>query len=193
MVSEVVGWPTKDRRGQKVDTTSLLESLLDVLTEQRVYKLGPKVWQSFIIQASKGASQHRERWVLVRRAFEQLFSQKPSYQISPKFLKVGLNASESLREPALAADLMARVLTSRRRVELPISDIVRGLEVCVENGDLDSARMIVDKADALGDTIPNVMSHRMFSLLLKGYAAKGDSESAQALVYEMVARDLDAG
>jgi pentatricopeptide repeat protein len=193
VVVNAVSWPARNKRGQRIDTTPFLEELLGTLEADQLYKAGSRVWMDFVKVAAKGAYQNEVRWKLVRRAFRNLSSCHPSYHPGVGLLKDGLAASESLRDPILAAELVTKVLDREQRgtSKLPSKDIVRGMEICVNSGDLNNARMLLDRCNTLSDRIQQPILRQLYTLVLKGYAAKGDPQSAETLLDEMLHKSLE--
>jgi hypothetical protein len=203
---DAIRWIDRNRSGQRVDNTNSIKKLMDVLEEFPTYKPGFSFWKAVIFASVKGTADNSARWHLVRDAFNRLSHSVPWYWPNHKLLLLGLEASEALRDPAFAADLVNRVarngiaatskphISGGSDVELTTDlfspvDLERAIIICL--GDAEAMRSILENIFDLGDRIPALFQRRLYELGVKGYAANREADAAEALLLTLVDRGLD--
>lgn len=189
--------------GQVIDTTSFLGKILSIVEEKSRYRIGIKVWARFIEVTAHGASLNHARWELVRLAFQSLARQIPAYWPTYKLLKCGLDACTALKDSSLATDIMIRFLnheemifrqqvsSENNHMNLTVNDIVKTMNICIDNRDAKNGRLLVDRCRNLSDSIPKPIRQQLYGLMLRCYAANSDSQSAVALLNEIRLDDLE--
>jgi len=105
-----IHWPTTNRMGKSIDSTSVLRDILQILESTASYSPGFVVWKELISACSKGASKNPSQWSLVRSAFKGLSSSHPEFWPDHSLLRIGLEAGEAVPDPHIAADLICRLI-----------------------------------------------------------------------------------
>lgn len=206
---DVLEWPTRNRRGQAIDNTSVLLLVLEEMENPRGYTPGYAVLKRQIMAFAKGAKSHESRWSLVRRAFALVYSTYPSFWPDHEVLVIGMDTSEALLDSKLAADLISRVIahesekmlrTPHNAVPLPggrgshtlppsptlpFLSIVKAIEVAVHKGDLESIQVILDCCSKVQSYIPEPILQTVFTMALKAYANAGKPKLCVEIVEEM--------
>jgi pentatricopeptide repeat protein len=175
---------TKDRQA-----TEFLTKVMTILEERTVMVPSDRVWRHFIYVAfSRRRRKDKVLGQLIRQAFHNWALFKPSFRPSDSFLSIGLAVSESLCDAEFAADLVLRCL--RRdggkvdSASIPILQIIRAVNICIESGDVHKGRLILDRCIA-HPNIHTAMRHKMYASVLRGYAEAGDTVAARQLLSVM--------
>ncbi|GAX20669.1 hypothetical protein FisN_32Hh058 [Fistulifera solaris] len=175
---------TKDRHA-----TEFLSKVMTILEERTIMVPSDRVWRHFIYVAfGRRLRKDKVLGQLIRQAFHKWALYTPYFRPSDAFVNIGLVVSENLRDAEFAADLVLRCLRrDGRKVDsasIPILQIIRAMNICIESGDVYKGRLILDRC-ILHPNIHTAMKHKMYSSVLRGYAEAGDTIEARQLLSVM--------
>jgi hypothetical protein len=200
-------WPSQNSYGGAVDNRQMIDSILSLI-ESKTSNAGVLVWKTLTEQAAAGAREDSSRWTLVLRAVRGWLSRDyHDHRYNPDYwlLRHGLDACSALHNSELATTLIssrlqASTLTSSENSLLTESKkgytvsfqyIVKALQICLIANDMHSCQRIMDEVRPL--LLPAHKLRVLFLLNLKGYANRGDTASAQKIINEMKAYNMNLG
>jgi pentatricopeptide repeat protein len=177
---------TKDRHA-----TEFLTKVMTIFEEPTVMVPSDRVWRHFIyVVFGRRRGKDKVLGQLIRQAFHNWALYTPTFRPSDSFLNIGLVVSESLRDAEFAADLVLRCLRrdgNGRKVattSIPILQIIRAVNICIESGDVHRGRLILDQCIS-HPNIHTAMKQKMYASVLRGYSEAGDTVAARQLLSGM--------
>lgn len=186
-------WPTKRRGGKRIENSTALKSILNLLTErQTVYRPSCLVWESMIIAFAQGAKQNESRWELVKQAFFNLSQDVPNYWPDDDLLRHGFHACEALGDTKLAADLISRRLACNdpAKSRIPFFILKNYLNLCLTYRDIDVFKQLLVAIDPKRAQFTKHNEIELFELGIKGFASLGDPKAAQTLLMTSIGLGL---
>lgn len=195
-------WPQKNRQREKIAISSYCKFYIKILEEQS----GPfvpsfYVWRKlldFSLYAAKVES--ATNWSLVHRCCKALLSHQKISQIKTddKFLQVGLDVAEKMRDPQMAADVICSTSMSQgfnaygdavdesgSHQKIPPSIYMKAVQLCVDCGMPSLGDRILSHSSQNNPNIPAKFLSDMHTLVLTGYARNGDAEKTGHIFNQM--------
>lgn len=153
------------------------------------------------MMGSNGAKRNPGRYRLVDRAFFLLESYIPRYYPDFILIRHGLDASRTLRKPALAATVILHAIEHVDRspssssgkpvIDLspvPGNEILKAMEICVQWNDASSCGRILAAVESIN--LPEPLLKTIYFLGVLGYARRGNSEETERILFDMQQRGL---
>ena len=217
LLNSAVDWPRSNREGRKIATSRYYESLLEVLDKIDNFDINFNLWKRFLSATVKVARfESFESWALVHRCCRALLdhNEMNESRMNTNLVKVGLQVAELTKDPQLAADIICNIGINRLEDEdgtinagdkvgegyedsnsarhsfprIPLSTYMKTINVCIEAGHNNSADRIL--RHCMQNKIPSNTLSNMYSLVLNGYAQRGDLQSTEKLFGEMKEKGL---
>ena len=107
MFKKLCYWPLWNRDGSQ-DNSLILESVLEVLSNETTYKPHWSVWKSLIFAASNNPGNKHERTTIAYAAMKELLVRFPNNGVDGPLTKIGLDVCQSVVDARVAVDLFTR-------------------------------------------------------------------------------------
>lgn len=194
-------WPKYKRDGTKIVLGSYLNSFAKILDsmERQEYFVSIVVWKKLLgFLAHVAQTESESNWSTVHKCCRTLISNKDfSKYLNERLILLGLEASEKMKDPHLAADLICcsntfssseHVMDSFERPKgaMQIASMgispktyIKAIKLCIDNGIPMEAERIL-KHCYQSNLPPKVLSD-MYAAVLAGYVRIGDTENIETL------------
>lgn len=201
---------TRSKKGQQMlDANDFVKQILNLWDEHRFYSPTYQVWRQFIITASSGSGEYQDKEKLfpVIKAYERLLrrSKKERFYLDSILLKHGIDAATCSNRTDLASTLITKFvddelyklnsssIDNQYHIQIPVFDILKVIDICTNNNDIDSCRIILSNIDRIREHI--LPSHiRLLCVAgLNTFAKAGAFEIADKLLSYMRENDLKPG
>jgi hypothetical protein len=211
LLLSLCGWPNRTRRGDYVDLASFLRNILSIV-ESRTRMAFP-LWSKLIEEIYKVAKVDQSQMPIVAEALSLLLKADPRRSPGRKLMWIGLEASDVLGDAVFAAELLRQVAQNRRlprstatpdgkgtynaefnpSTSIPHQAVKIGLEICLKQGDTESAEAISKVLDQLNDAYPLAAQKELLSMILLCHAKAGDADAAKIVLQKMIAKGMSPG
>lgn len=208
-------WPNRTRRSHYIDLASFLLNILSTV-EQKVAsgeKLGLPLWTTLLEGLYKVAKVDHSQMQNIAGALRILLDADPHRSPGRKLTWIGLEVAEALGDSKLAAAILRQAAETRRlptsigtsssrnrhitnfneSPDLPHQAMKIGLDICLKQGDAESAEAISEILEQLRDTIPTATQKELFSTILLCHTRVGDADKAKLYLQTLIAKGMSPG
>lgn len=203
-------WPKYKRDGSKIVLGSYLDRMADILDymKSQEYFVSIRIWKRLLgLSAHVARTESESNWSTVHRCCRALISYEDfPKKFNERLLLLGLLASEKMRDPQLAADLICHsstqtssehgmdsmrwpnVVTSNARVAISPKTYMKAIKLCIDSGFPAQGERILRHCYQI-NLPPKVLSD-MYAMVLAGYVQNGDTKNVENLFYNVKSRSI---